>query len=98
VTGQGAPESAGSTSRNTLPRPVAVSGPRTGSGDTGHGLAGMRQRAAMYGGSVTIGPRDTGHGWIVDIVLDVPPAPVPEVSVPFEQGSSHPSASGEQLP
>lgn len=49
------------------------SGP--GADDPGHGLVGIRQRAAMYGGTVTIGPRDTGHGWIVDVVLDVPPAP-----------------------
>ncbi|MFJ8142795.1 histidine kinase [Streptomyces sp. NPDC096013] len=43
------------------------------SGDHGHGLVGIRQRAAMYGGSVTIGPRAGGHGWLVDVVLDVPP-------------------------
>ncbi|MER7789581.1 histidine kinase [Streptomyces sp. NPDC097640] len=41
--------------------------------DPGHGLVGIRQRAAMYGGTVIIGPRDTGHGWLVDVVLDVPP-------------------------
>ncbi|OQR64472.1 two-component sensor histidine kinase [Streptomyces maremycinicus] len=46
-------------------------GPREG--DPGHGLVGIRQRAAMYGGTVIIGPRDTGHGWLVDVVLDVPP-------------------------
>ncbi|WP_367320540.1 sensor histidine kinase [Streptomyces sp. HUAS ZL42] len=40
--------------------------------DPGHGLVGIRQRAAMYGGSVTVGPRDSGHGWMVDVVLDVP--------------------------
>ncbi|MEU5041819.1 sensor histidine kinase [Streptomyces griseorubiginosus] len=45
----------------------------TRSGDAGHGLVGIRQRAAMYGGAVTLGPRATGHGWIVDVVLDVPP-------------------------
>ncbi|MEU6381766.1 histidine kinase [Streptomyces sp. NPDC046909] len=43
------------------------------SGEQGHGLVGIRQRAAMYGGSVTIGPRAGGHGWLVDVVLDVPP-------------------------
>lgn len=41
----------------------------------GHGLVGIRQRAEMYGGSVLVGPRETGHGWLVDVVLDVPPAP-----------------------
>ncbi|MDH6514012.1 signal transduction histidine kinase [Streptomyces sp. SAI-208] len=45
----------------------------TRSGDAGHGLVGIRQRAAMYGGIVTLGPRATGHGWVVDVVLDVPP-------------------------
>ncbi|MEY9995333.1 signal transduction histidine kinase [Streptomyces sp. V4I8] len=58
---------------------------RTGSGDAGHGLVGIRQRAAMYGGAVNIGPRGTGHGWLVDVVLDVPSAPAP-------------SASGDHLP
>ncbi|MFF0011331.1 sensor histidine kinase [Streptomyces sp. NPDC005374] len=43
--------------------------------DAGHGLVGIRQRAAMYGGTVIIGPRDTGHGWVVDVVLDAPSAP-----------------------
>ncbi|MFE5919762.1 sensor histidine kinase [Streptomyces sp. NPDC056468] len=47
--------------------------PATGNDDPGHGLVGIRQRAAMYGGTVIIGPRDTGHGWLVDVVLDVPP-------------------------
>ncbi|TPQ23977.1 sensor histidine kinase [Streptomyces sporangiiformans] len=56
-----------------------------GAGGPGHGLVGIRQRAAMYGGTVTIGPRDTGHGWIVDVLLDVPSAPIL-------------SASGEHLP
>lgn len=53
--------------------------------DAGHGLIGVRQRAAMYGGDVTIGPRETGHGWIVDVELDVPSA-------------SALSAPGEPLP
>ncbi|CAM5519365.1 sensor histidine kinase [Streptomyces purpurascens] len=47
--------------------------PATRDDGPGHGLVGIRQRAAMYGGTVTIGPRDTGHGWLVDVVLDVPP-------------------------
>ncbi|MGW6908135.1 sensor histidine kinase [Streptomyces sp. NPDC054940] len=52
-----------------LPRPE----PAARTDDAGHGLVGIRQRAAMYGGTVVIGPRDTGHGWLVDVVLDVPP-------------------------
>lgn len=56
----------------------AEPGPRTG--DAGHGVIGIHQRAAMYGGAVTIGPRETGHGWIVDVVLNVPSAPALSVS------------------
>ncbi len=68
------------------PRGAGVRTERTtGTGEPGHGLVGIRQRAAMYGGDVTIGPRDTGDGWIVDVVLDVPAAPALSVS-------------GEQLP
>ncbi|MEV5955407.1 histidine kinase [Streptomyces sp. NPDC051987] len=44
-----------------------------GFGEAGHGVVGIRQRASMYGGTVTIGPRATGQGWLVDVVLDVPP-------------------------
>ncbi|MGW0709411.1 sensor histidine kinase [Streptomyces sp. NPDC002643] len=45
--------------------------------DSGHGLVGIRQRAAMYNATVTIGPRPTTHGWLVDVELDAPPAPAP---------------------
>jgi signal transduction histidine kinase len=69
-------------------RPVAE--PRIG-GDTGHGLVGIRQRAAMYGGTVTIGPRALGHGWLVDVVLDVPSSSA--LSTPGES-----SVSGDHLP
>ncbi|MGH1553462.1 sensor histidine kinase [Streptomyces sp. L7] len=54
----------GSSSRKPPPR-------RDGGG---HGLVGIRQRAALYDGTVTIGPRDDGPGWIVDVLLD-PSAP-----------------------
>jgi signal transduction histidine kinase len=57
--------------------------PASQNDDPGHGLVGIRQRAAMYGGTVIIGPRDTGHGWLVDVALDVPSATAP--SAPGEQ-------------
>lgn len=36
--------------------------------DPGHGLAGMRERAAMFGGAVRAGPRP-GGGWLVTATL-----------------------------
>ncbi|MEU6343337.1 histidine kinase [Streptomyces sp. NPDC046977] len=45
--------------------------PRLRPGAEGHGLAGMRERAALYGGTVTAGPGSDG-GWTVVAVLALP--------------------------
>ncbi|HEY3470361.1 MAG TPA: histidine kinase [Amycolatopsis sp.] len=42
--------------------------------EQGHGLAGMRERAALYGGTVHAGPAP-GGGWVVHAVLDIAPPP-----------------------
>ncbi|MFI9102300.1 sensor histidine kinase [Streptomyces fildesensis] len=54
-------------------------GPPTGTGrppapanQEGHGLAGMAERAALYGGSIVAGPRP-GGGWTVQVTLDLTP-------------------------
>jgi signal transduction histidine kinase len=47
---------------------VVNEGPRTEAGSGGHGLIGMRERVAMYGGTFVAGPRMEG-GWCVSAVL-----------------------------
>ncbi len=42
--------------------------------EEGHGLAGMRERAALYGGTVAAGPTPDG-GWTVQAILDLTPLP-----------------------
>ncbi|MER6302550.1 sensor histidine kinase [Kitasatospora sp. NPDC001539] len=53
--------------------PGADPGPVRPAGE-GHGLAGMRERAALYRGTVTAGP-GPGAGWTVEAVLDLTPEP-----------------------
>jgi signal transduction histidine kinase len=50
---------------------TATAGPAP-SHDEGHGLAGMRERAALYHGTVTAGPTP-GGGWTVRVTLDLTP-------------------------
>jgi signal transduction histidine kinase len=47
---------------------VVNDGPRVAEGPGGHGLIGMRERVAMYGGTFAAGPRAEG-GWRVSAVL-----------------------------
>ncbi|MGW0577809.1 sensor histidine kinase [Streptomyces sp. NPDC002920] len=56
--------------------------PTAARGDTGHGLIGIRQRAALYDGTVTIGPRDDNQGWIVEVLMD------PSASATFGESTS----------
>jgi len=42
--------------------------------EEGHGIAGMRERAALYGGTVVAG-FTSGGGWAVEAVLDLTPVP-----------------------
>ncbi|MGW3354839.1 histidine kinase [Streptomyces bungoensis] len=50
------------------PAPGGRPGPAN---EEGHGLVGMRERAALYGGHVSVGP--AGPGWTVRATLDLAP-------------------------
>lgn len=56
------------------PGPSAAGTPQDGQG-TGHGLIGMRERAALYGGSLAAGAGPDG-GFAVRMVLPVDSGPV----------------------
>ncbi|MER6082526.1 histidine kinase [Streptomyces sp. NPDC001833] len=55
--------------RDDGPAGPAGPGPRN---EEGHGLVGMRERAALYGGTVSAGPAADG-GWAVEAALDLTP-------------------------
>jgi hypothetical protein len=50
-------------------RPGAMAEP-VGKPGSGHGIAGMRERAALFGGHLSAGPRP-GGGWLVSAVLPI---------------------------
>jgi signal transduction histidine kinase len=56
------------------PGGVPPGGEPAGPPGGGHGIAGMRERAATFGGPVSAGPRP-GGGWRVRTVLRLAPAP-----------------------
>ena len=56
---------------------VSAGATATSPGHGGHGLAGMRERAAGHGGSLTAGPTADGRGFAVRAVLPGTPAGVP---------------------
>ncbi|GAX51657.1 sensor histidine kinase [Streptomyces olivochromogenes] len=51
--------------------------------EEGHGLAGMRERAALYGGTVSAGPAP-GGGWTVRATLDLTPVAETPAETPAE--------------
>ncbi|WP_435736734.1 histidine kinase [Cellulosimicrobium sp. PMB13] len=70
----------------------------------GYGLLGMRERAALFGGSVTVGPRP-GGGFRVLLTLPVPPATraapgaAPSGTTPFPAPrTSPPTSAGPAVP
>jgi signal transduction histidine kinase len=56
------------------PGTASAGGESAGPPRGGHGIAGMRERAATFGGQVSAGPR-SGGGWLVRTVLRLAPTP-----------------------
>ncbi|WP_330309376.1 MULTISPECIES: sensor histidine kinase [unclassified Streptomyces] len=55
--------------------------------EEGHGLAGMRERAALYNGTVTAGPAP-GGGWTVRATLDLTPLAGTDLTPPAATGGA----------
>ncbi|MFC8451438.1 sensor histidine kinase [Kitasatospora sp. NPDC057223] len=58
----------------------------------GHGLAGMRERAALFDGTVTAGPRP-GGGWTVEALLNLTPPATSPASSPAISPTPSPATS-----
>ncbi len=67
-------------------------GAAAASDGAGHGLVGMRERATMFGGSLSAGPRP-GGGFRVHLELPVPPVTVRPGAAP-----AYPDAAGVPNP
>ncbi|GAB2454229.1 hypothetical protein GCM10007967_05570 [Xylanimonas ulmi] len=65
-------------------------------GGPGYGLLGMRERAALFGGSATAGPRP-GGGWRVRFAMPLPPESRPAEAGPSPTAPS-PTAPAEARP
>ena len=82
VTDDGPRASDGPGSAGTLPRYGTATNTRPAT-KPGHGLTGMRERAAMYGGTVQAGPRPAG-GFEVTAKLSLPPASDKPADAPYQ--------------